>query len=85
MRRKHLPTELLQKNLSNKPGWVRLSLHPAMTNDELLFICDAIQKVALYHVEWQKAYEYNPSNNEFESIIAKETIEEDVKEWFCLH
>src|SRR5664280_592758 len=31
-------------DLSMKPGWVRLSLHPIMTNDELLFILDAIRQ-----------------------------------------
>jgi len=37
-------------DLSMKPGWVRLSLHPTMTNDELKFILDAIRQT----VETQK-------------------------------
>ena len=73
-----------QKNLSNKPGWVRLSLHPTMTNEELLFVCDAIQNVTHNIKEWQKNYQYNPITNEFENLIIKETIADDVKEWFCL-
>ncbi|PTS92953.1 selenocysteine lyase [Flavobacterium sp. HMWF030] len=76
--------ELLEKNLSNKPGWVRISLHPTMTNNELLFICDAIEKVAFYYKEWQEAYKYNATNNEFESIANKETIAQDVQEWFSM-
>lgn len=79
-----ITNELLQKNLSNKPGWVRISLHPTMTNEELLFICDAIQKVVLNYEEWQKPYEYNASNNEFENVLIEETLSEDVKDWFCL-
>jgi selenocysteine lyase/cysteine desulfurase len=79
-----ITNELLDKNLTNKPGWVRISLHPTMTNEELLFICDAIQKVVFYYKEWQKVYQYNPTNNEFESLINKETIADDVKEWFYL-
>ncbi|MFV8341994.1 aminotransferase class V-fold PLP-dependent enzyme [Flavobacterium sp. XS2P39] len=75
---------ILQKNLSDKPGWVRLSLHPTMANEELLFVCDAIQKIVFNYEEWQKAYQYNPCNNEFESLISEETIAEDVKQWFCL-
>lgn len=75
---------ILQKNLTNKPGWVRISLHPTMTNEELLFICHAIQKVALNYKDWQKSYQYNSCNNEFESIIRKDTIQDEVKEWFCL-
>ena len=81
---KKMTEELLEQNLSNKPGWVRISLHPTMTNQELLFICDAIQKVAIYYEEWQEVYCYNPKNNEFESLVKHETIAEEVKEWFCL-
>ena len=81
---KKMTKELLEQNLSNKPGWVRISLHPTMTNQELLFICDAIQKVAIYYEEWQEVYCYNPKNNEFESLVKHETIDEEVKEWFCL-
>lgn len=76
--------DLLQKNQTNKPGWVRLSLHPIMTNEEVLFISDAIQQVVLNHKEWQKDYQYNTSTNEYESIIKEETIENEVKEWFWL-
>jgi len=32
-------------DLSQKPGWIRLSLHPTMTNEELLFILDGIREV----------------------------------------
>ncbi|OOG69829.1 aminotransferase class V-fold PLP-dependent enzyme [Flavobacterium sp. A45] len=76
--------EIQEGNLSNKPGWVRLSLHPTMTNEELLFICNAIQKVVYNCKEWQKDYQYNRSTNEFESQTVNETIKEDVKKWFCL-
>ncbi|MFH6956899.1 aminotransferase class V-fold PLP-dependent enzyme [Flavobacterium aquidurense] len=76
--------QLLRKNLSNKPGWVRISLHPTMTNEEVLFICDALQKVRLNYKQWQEFYKYNPINNEFESIVNQETIAQDVQQWFSL-
>ena len=76
--------ELLQKNQSNKPGWVRLSLHPIMTNEELLFICDAIQQVVLNYKNWQGDYEHNSATNEYKSIVTESSIERDVKEWFWL-
>ncbi|WP_029272515.1 aminotransferase class V-fold PLP-dependent enzyme [Flavobacterium sp. KJJ] len=79
-----ITNELLQRNQTNKPGWVRLSLHPIMTNEEVLFICEAIKKVVSNHKEWQKDYRYNPSTNEYESSIEQENIAEDVKEWFKL-
>lgn len=72
------------QDLRHKPGWVRLSLHPTMTNEEVLFICDAIEQVSYNYKDWQKDYRYNPINNEFENFLKKETIAEDVKEWFLL-
>jgi selenocysteine lyase/cysteine desulfurase len=81
---KAITDELLAKNQTNKPGWVRLSLHPIMTNEELLFICEAIQKVVLHHKEWQKDYQHNIATNEFESLVKEESIEVDVKQWFWL-
>ena len=79
-----ITNELLERNQTNKPGWVRLSLHPIMTNDELVFICDAIEQVTLHYKKWQKDYRYNSASNEFESISIEENIKEDVEEWFRL-
>ncbi|HSD06414.1 aminotransferase class V-fold PLP-dependent enzyme [Flavobacterium sp.] len=81
---KEIMKGILDDNLTNKPGWVRLSLHPIMSNEELLFISNAIREVVSFYEEWQKEYKYNPRNNEFENIDNQETIAEDVKEWFCL-
>ncbi|HKK47334.1 MAG TPA: aminotransferase class V-fold PLP-dependent enzyme, partial [Balneolaceae bacterium] len=54
-----------QGDLSRKPGWVRLSLHPTMTNDELLYILNAIQKVIENAEKWARDYSYSSSTNEF--------------------
>ncbi|KAF2506986.1 aminotransferase class V-fold PLP-dependent enzyme [Flavobacterium zhairuonense] len=83
-RSKAITTELQQRNQSNKPGWVRLSLHPIMTNEELLFICKAIEQVALNYKNWQKDYEYNPVSNEFENPRISDTIAREVDDWFKL-
>src|SRR3989338_2681362 len=40
--------------LTDKPGWVRLSLHPTMTNAEVQFIVDGIRELAGKHREWAK-------------------------------
>jgi selenocysteine lyase/cysteine desulfurase len=81
---KAITNGILQVDLSNKPGWVRLSLHPTMSNDNLLFICDAIQKIAVYYREWQMVYKYNSRTNEFEHLASEESIAEKVKEWFYM-
>ncbi|WP_035644411.1 aminotransferase class V-fold PLP-dependent enzyme [Flavobacterium sp. ASV13] len=79
-----ITNELLDKNQTSKPGWVRLSLHPITTDEELLFICNAIKQVALYYKEWQKDYVYNPATNEFENPEIKDTISREVNDWFRL-
>ena len=38
--------KLCAGDLHSKPGWVRLSLHPTMTDTELDYILDAIESVA---------------------------------------
>ncbi len=69
-------------DLSSKPGWVRLSLHPTMTDEELEFITKAFQAILDNIEKWEKDYIYNPTNNEFKH---KEEIEDKielVKGWF---
>jgi len=79
-----ITNELLQRNQTNKPGWVRLSLHPITTNEELFYICDAIEKVASNYKKWKKDYVYNSVSNEFENPEIKDTIAREVNEWFKL-
>ncbi len=78
-------TELINHgDLSKKPGWIRLSLHPTMTNDELYFILDAIRQVKKHHAVWGKQYVYNCKNNEFRHFREPEDKSVFVKSWFEL-
>ncbi|MCE7929769.1 MAG: aminotransferase class V-fold PLP-dependent enzyme [Xanthomonadales bacterium PRO6] len=54
--------------LSEKPGWVRLSLHPTMTDAEILFIADALGELAAKHGEWARDYRYCPRSNEYTHV-----------------
>lgn len=81
---KNITNGIADKNLTIKPGWVRLSLHPITTNEEVLFICDAIKQVAENINEWKKEYTYNQNNNEFECEQGDDEMIESVKEWFTL-
>jgi selenocysteine lyase/cysteine desulfurase len=53
-------------DLSMKPGWIRLSLHPTMTDDELLYILDAIRQTVENAGKWKKDYIYDKHTNEFQ-------------------
>ena len=59
-------TELINTgDLSEKPGWIRMSLHPVMRDDELLFMIDAIRQIIANHEEWGKEFEYDNHTNEY--------------------
>jgi selenocysteine lyase/cysteine desulfurase len=69
-------------DLSCKPGWVRLSIHPTMTNAEIDFMMDAIELAAVKFEEWSKYYTYAGEANEyvFKCVEGNERIK--VEGWF---
>jgi selenocysteine lyase/cysteine desulfurase len=72
-----------QGDLSQKPGWVRLSLHPTMKNSELYNIIKALEEIAVNIKAWEVDYRYNKYTNEYQHIkeINKEKI---YRSWFEL-
>jgi selenocysteine lyase/cysteine desulfurase len=69
----HLITcKIDQGDLSEKPGWVRVSLHPTMTNDEATYITSAIHEIIKNYEEWQKDYDFDISSAEFNHKSFKE-------------
>ncbi|MFZ1288877.1 MAG: aminotransferase class V-fold PLP-dependent enzyme [Melioribacteraceae bacterium] len=80
--RSHRITQKISEgDLSEKPGWVRMSLHPTMTNDELLIIIDALKQIVENIHEWEKDYSYKPSTNEFYNK-KENNLESFVNKWF---
>ncbi len=71
-------------DLSLKPGWVRMSLHPTMTNAELDHTLGAIEAVARHHEAWGRDYTYNPHTNEFTLVSGDDGTLERVHAWFEL-
>jgi selenocysteine lyase/cysteine desulfurase len=66
---------------SKKPGFIRVSLHPTMTDEELEVIIDAVKQIAENHEEWAKDYRYNTLSNEFYHH-QEENRDALIKEWF---
>ncbi|HEV3325679.1 MAG TPA: aminotransferase class V-fold PLP-dependent enzyme, partial [Puia sp.] len=56
---------VLAGDLQSKPGWVRLSLHPTMTDAEIDYITDAVESTVERYTEWEKDYAYDPARNEY--------------------
>ena len=52
-------------DLSLKPGWIRMSTHPTMTNKDVEFIVSAIEDLAKKHQLWSRDYNYSKTSNEF--------------------
>jgi selenocysteine lyase/cysteine desulfurase len=71
-------------DLSNKPGFVRVSLHPTMTDNELGFIISAVNDIANNHNEWAQDYNYDNKTNEFSHKSTIIDFKNRVEEWFEL-
>ncbi|MDD7887505.1 aminotransferase class V-fold PLP-dependent enzyme [Flavivirga sp. 57AJ16] len=81
---KSIEQKILEGCLIERPGWVRMSIHPTMTNADIYFICDAIKEVAENYEHWEKDYEYNAVKNEFIHKGNHNIEKEITKEWFNL-
>ncbi len=54
-----------QGDLSRKPGWVRVSLHPTTTDAEALYIADSIAEIVQNIREWEKDYQFDPAIGDY--------------------
>jgi selenocysteine lyase/cysteine desulfurase len=69
----HIPKEVSKKitdkidhgDLSEKPGWIRMSIHPVMANEEVAYIIDALKEIVRNYEKWGKEYIYNAHANEY--------------------
>jgi selenocysteine lyase/cysteine desulfurase len=73
---KHITEKIDHGDLSEKPGWVRMSLHPTMTDDEVNLIIDAVKEIVENIQSWKEDYVYDLHKNEYyhKSYNEKENI-----------
>ena len=74
--------EITLGDLMKKPGWIRMSIHPTTTNEEIEFVCNSIIALAKNHQDWAKDYHYDKNTNEFMHKNALSFEKELVEEWF---
>jgi selenocysteine lyase/cysteine desulfurase len=79
---KHITDMIDHGDLSEKPGWVRMSIHPTTTDDELAYIIDAIDKIARNHGHWLKEYNYSAAKNEYEPKHGEPWGAAELDAWF---
>jgi hypothetical protein len=78
-------TELIDLgDFSQKPGWIRLSLHPTMTDDELYYVLDAVKQIIANARQWEKDYVYQSRTNEFYHKHFTDKSKECAVSWFRL-
>lgn len=83
-RSKRITDKINHGDLSEKPGWVRFSLHPTMTDDELNYVLSAIEEVIANANEWSKDYTYSSKTNEYYHNSTDENQHSEIKDWFRL-
>jgi selenocysteine lyase/cysteine desulfurase len=62
---KSITDQISAGDLSHKPGWVRLSFHPMMTDREVLFVCEAVRDILSNADQWAEGYHYDAHTNQF--------------------
>ncbi|OIV40817.1 aminotransferase class V-fold PLP-dependent enzyme [Flavobacterium johnsoniae] len=77
-----LVNEITIGDLIKKPGWIRMSIHPTTTDEEIAFVCESIKDLAKNHNSWALDYSYNKDTNEFVHKNATSFEDELVESWF---
>ncbi|RCX17766.1 selenocysteine lyase/cysteine desulfurase [Fontibacillus phaseoli] len=74
---------------SMKPGWVRVSLYPTMTDREIAYIAASIHKIVDHIGEWKKDYVYDTGSGEWQHLqeqqqekAAQNPQRMIIREWF---
>jgi selenocysteine lyase/cysteine desulfurase len=69
-------------NFSLKPGWIRISIHPTDSNQDIKYILNAIEKLAIKHKLWAKDYEINIAKSYIKNNKYNDSIEKSVNGYF---
>ncbi len=68
--------------LLDKPGWIRMSIHPTITNKEITFVCNSIVELAKNFNTWSKDYQYDEKMNEFKHLLDNKLEDGIIESWF---
>jgi len=76
-----LTDEISLGDMSRKPGWIRLSIHPTLTSEEVNYIINGVKELVKNHQEWSKDYLYDKNTNEF-SHRSELNNSSTINKWF---
>ena len=67
-----------------KPGWIRLSIHPTMSNAIIHRMMDAVEQTVLHRAGWSKDYRYDPAAQAFVFASDKQPADPEPASWFTV-
>lgn len=68
--------------MDHKPGWIRLSIHPSMSDDDVDYIIHAMEELVKNFKKWSEDYEYNHHTNEYSYKKQFDTKLSQTQKWF---
>jgi selenocysteine lyase/cysteine desulfurase len=83
-RSKAITDRIDRGDLSEKPGWVRLSLHPTTTSADIDHCVRAVAEIVEHIGEWSKDYVYSKASNEYAHRSGAGAAPAMVRGWFEL-
>jgi selenocysteine lyase/cysteine desulfurase len=81
---KRITDKINEGDLSTKPGWVRLSVHPTTTDQEVEFILNALRETGEHAASWAQDYNYDTHTNEYQHKAGETALSKTVQQWFKL-
>ncbi len=79
---KAITDKISHGDLSAKPGWIRMSIHPTTTDAEMDYILDAVEALCAHYPQWGKDYAYDVHTNEFYHLSDERKLSDMVGAWF---
>lgn len=71
-------------DLSEKPGWIRMSIHPTMSDSELDYLISSVRDVATNWEKMENDYNYVAARNEYFHKDVPPKLPNDYNDWFKL-
>jgi len=81
-RSKFITDKINKGDFSEKPGWIRLSIHPSTTNDDLYYMIDALKDIVKKVSTYEKDYTYSSIKNEFFNVKTNGKEKDEINSWF---
>ena len=76
--------EIKLGDLIRKPGWIRMSIHPTTSTEEIKYVCNSIKSLSENHKTWALDYNYNADTNEFDHVNSQFMEDKLVQNWFSI-